>query len=139
MSEAKKCIPRNVANEPWYDRLYHNKTMSSTIKYVNFKNPEAPLDKLDFALKSVYDQEVELINGKPLPPLTTKDENELIVRNKVVGPEAHSFPKAGRSLIIWNNPTKDSVHKADNAICGHHSQETNAGYSRKPNGGHFMN
>ncbi|CAH8828568.1 unnamed protein product [Trichobilharzia szidati] len=137
--------------------------MSSTIKYVDFKNPEAPLDQLDFALKSVYDhvnewnkgndevyiqpetlrklteKEVKLIKGKPLPPYTTKDENELIVRNKVVGPEAHSFPKAGRSLIIWNNPTKDSVHKADNAICGHHSQETNAGYSRKPNGGHFMN
>ncbi|TGZ66870.1 hypothetical protein CRM22_005098 [Opisthorchis felineus] len=53
MPESKQCVSSNV---PWYERAHDTKTLASTRRYVDYIDPEAPRDTLDFRLNSVYDQ-----------------------------------------------------------------------------------
>lgn len=151
-------------DEPWYDRLHNDKTLSSTRRYVDYRDLEAPLDDLDFRLNAAYNQHREwnkdlhqtvfqqeslrllnddelktlkLAGAKELPPHTCKEEQKRIFTNRVKGIEWPACKARVTSFRYWESPTKGSVHKTDNSISGEHSQETNAGYSRKPNGNHF--
>ncbi|CAL8108153.1 unnamed protein product [Calicophoron daubneyi] len=166
MSGAEECLRRQPPHEPWYERLLHEKTLNSTRRYVDYYDPEAPLCDLDLRLKSVYDQhthwnkslrevlvqpetlrvltkeeldKVKQVKPFQLPPLTCIKPYGRILNAK--GVRVTQNPKPPRITVFrhWESPVKESIHKVDNAISGEHSQETNAGYSRKPNGGQFMN
>ncbi|KAA0194917.1 hypothetical protein FBUS_08863, partial [Fasciolopsis buskii] len=129
--------------EPWYERVHNNKTLSATRRYIRYHDPEAHKDDLDFRLHSSYDHQVEwnknlaesLVQPESLRQMNPKElqlyqsvKDYKLPPYRCIQPHGH-----------WEDPTKIPIHKADNAISGEHSQETNAGYSRKPNGSHFMN
>ncbi|KER32483.1 hypothetical protein T265_01530 [Opisthorchis viverrini] len=161
MPGTKQCVSSNV---PWYERAHDTKTLASTRRYVDYIDPETPRDTLDFRLNSVYDQHGDYnknlresvlqkeslrlltecqmktlkdAKAERLPPYTCLKGHGRIHLNRIRGIESGTDGKGRPAIRYWENPTKHSIHKADNSISGEHSQETNAGYSRKPNGNHF--
>ncbi|CAH8448967.1 unnamed protein product [Dicrocoelium dendriticum] len=144
MSSGQPCLQPVPANEPWYERVHNNKTLSSTRRYVDYNDPESPLDDLDFRLNAEYNHHREwnkdlrqtvfqreslrilnddelrtlkLAGAKELPPYTCKEEQGRIHTNRIKGIEKPATKANVTNFRYWENPTKDSVHKTDNSIC----------------------
>lgn len=102
-------------------------------------DPKAPRDSLDFILKSKYDHHDEFLRAKNetlTQPETAGDSHGRVLKNReveVIVPK----PYLNHPLSVIEQKKKDSIHSIENAIEGHHTQTTNRGYSRKPDGGFF--
>ncbi|PAA47268.1 hypothetical protein BOX15_Mlig028779g3 [Macrostomum lignano] len=125
-------------DDPW-SRLNLSQTLTSTRHQAFYYDPQAPNDSLDFVLKTEYDQHRELFKGKNqvlLQTETCSDEHGRVLKNRIRQVQQVP-PKLGHPLRQWQQPRREDVNSIKNAIEGHHTQATNRGYSRKPDGGHF--
>ncbi|XP_041348509.1 uncharacterized protein C1orf194 homolog isoform X2 [Gigantopelta aegis] len=133
------CLPTHLAQQkdPW-NRLNTKQTLTSSRREYFYCDPVAPNDSLDFILKSQYNQHEELFRNKNetlhqaetlgLPHGRKLKNRETVT---VISPLHMNHP-----IMITEQKKKDSMHSIRNAI-GVHSDATNAGYSRKQDGGFF--
>ncbi|XP_033642579.1 uncharacterized protein C1orf194 homolog [Asterias rubens] len=134
--------PTHLAQQtdPW-KRLNTTSTLASARREVFHYDPKAPRDSLDFVLKADYDHHGAFLKSK----------NETLVQPETIG-ENHGRVLKNRkkevpSLVDPMNPPtieteihepkKESIHSVKGAIGCHHSAATNAGYSRKHDGGFY--
>jgi len=135
-------VPTHLAQQqdPW-NRLNTKHTLTSSRREVYHHDPQAPRDSLDFILKSKYNQHEELLKNKneTLFQKETYDENQagrkLKNRTKVIPQKA---PEMNHPITINRQEKCESTHSIKMAIESHHTQTTNKGYSRKPDGGFFQ-
>lgn len=125
-------------DDPW-NRLSLTGTLSSSRKEAGYFDPEAPGDSLDFVLKTEYNQHREFDKGKSETVLQKETLGK--PHNRILKNRTYQVPPAkaslGHPLRVVETPEKRSIHSVKNAITGHHTQTTNCGYSRKPDGGFF--
>lgn len=124
--------------DPW-NRLNGTCTLASSRREIYHMDPKAPRDSLDFILKTKYDHHDEFLRAKNetlTQPETAGDSHGRVLKNReveVIVPK----PYLNHPLSVIEQKKKDSIHSIENAIEGHHTQTTNRGYSRKPDGGFF--
>lgn len=133
-------VPTHLAQQqtPW-SRLNSTCTLSSGRREVYHQDPQAPRDSLDFVLKSQYDHHKEFLKGHNetlVQPETLGQDHGRILKNRTVHIAPEKFA-LNHPLQICKAPKKESPHSIKVAIEGHHTQTTNRGYSRKPDGGMF--
>lgn len=133
-------LPTHLAQkqDPW-NRLNTNATLSSGRREVYHRDPKAPHDSLDFVLKANYNQHKEFLKGSNetlLQPETLGHEHGRVLKNRTyhVPPQKHAL---NHPLRTSESPKKEHPHNIKVAIEGNHTQTTNRGYSRKPDGGFF--
>ncbi|KAF8565484.1 hypothetical protein P879_10339 [Paragonimus westermani] len=144
MSEGQQCLNKVTVDEPWYERVHNTKTLSSTRRYINYRDPEAPADDLDLRLCTVYDNHKEFnkdlrdavfqpesirplnqeqvktlksANAKSLPPYRRIGDHGRILINRTKPTERSHDKGNATAFRSWENPTKDSIHKTHNSIC----------------------
>jgi len=124
--------------EPW-GRLNNQHTLSSARHEVYHFDPSAPNDDLDFVLKSKYNQHEELLKNRNevvFQPETVGADHGRVLKNRVkVEPEKKLT--MNHPLIVTNQAKKDNINSVKTAIESHHTETTNKGFSRKPDGGFF--
>jgi len=132
--------PTHIAQkqDPW-NRLNMTPTLTSSRREIYHHDPLAPRDSLDFILKSQYDHHKEFLKDNPetlVQPETLELEHGRTLKNRTfqVLPKENPLNHPLRQCAA---PKKESVHSIKKAIDGHHTQTTNRGYSRKPDGGFF--
>lgn len=124
--------------DPWY-RLSYQGTLSSSRKEAFAFDPDAPQDSLDFALKTEYNQHREFLKDKHetvVQKETLGKPHNRILKNKTVSVSA-ARPSQGHPVRIVVSPRRENPFSVKNAISSHHSQTTNVGFSRKPDGGFY--
>jgi hypothetical protein len=124
--------------EPW-QRLSSQHTLSSARHEVYHYDPVAPVDDLDFVLKSEYNQHEELLKNKNevvYQPETMGDEHGRVLKNRVK-PEPVKKMNLNHPLLITSQAKKENINSVKTAIESHHTETTNKGFSRKPDGGFF--
>jgi len=125
--------------QPW-NRLYNNQTLSSKRHTHHYFDPQSPLDKLDFAIKTEYDQHHDAFhdsNEIVFQRETCCNDHGRILKNrkKEVPP---AFDPMYPPLRTEVSKKKPHPHKNPGAIQGHHTTTTNGGYSRKHDGGFYV-
>lgn len=132
--------PTHLAQKqsPW-QRLNCESTLASSRREAYHYDPQAPRDSLDFVLKSKYDHHKEFLkasNETLVQSETLGQEHGRILKNRLVQvpPEKDEL---NHPLRMCTSQNAESVHSIKKAIDGHHTQTTNRGYSRKPDGGFF--
>ncbi|XP_048740909.1 protein CFAP276-like isoform X1 [Ostrea edulis] len=126
------------SEDPW-NRLNGTCTLASSRREIYHMDPQAPRDSLDFILKSEYDHHDKFLKAKNetlYQPETAGESHGRVLKNReveVIVPK----PYLNHPLSVIEQKKKDSIHSIENAIEGHHTQTTNRGYSRKPDGGFF--
>jgi len=133
-------VPTHLAQrqEPW-QRLSSQHTLSSSRHEVYHFDPKAPNDDLDFILKSQYNQHEELLRNKNevvFQPETCGDDHGRVLKNRVK-PEPVKVLTLNHPLIISGQIKKEDINSVKTAIESHHTETTNKGFSRKPDGGFF--
>ncbi|XP_062607261.1 protein CFAP276-like isoform X1 [Saccostrea cucullata] len=133
-------VPVHLAqNEDPWNRLNGTCTLASSRREIYHMDPKAPRDSLDFVLKSKYNHHEEFLRAKNetlIQPETAGEDTGRVLKNReveVIVPK----PYLNHPLIVIEQKKKDSIHSIENAIEGHHTQTTNRGYTRKPDGGFF--
>lgn len=130
----------NVAqNEDPWKRLNGTVTLASSRREVFHMDPQAPRDSLDFILKSQYNHHNEFLKARNetlYQPETQGLEHGRVLKNREIE-VVPAKPYLCHPLHVTNQKMKDSIHTIENAIEGHHTQTTNKGYTRKPDGGFF--
>jgi len=125
-------------DEPW-NRLYKKATLSSKRNQYHYYDPKSPSDKLDFAIKTIYDQHCDIFqnsNEVVYQQETYTDNHGRILKNrkKETPPEIDPmYPP----LKVSTSKKRGSPHKITGVIQGHHTAATNGGYSRKLDGGFY--
>ena len=128
-----------TAATPW-ERLHKNFTLSSHRHSVHHSDPRAPADALDFEIKAIYDQATDLFRHKHqilVQHETCGDgERSQILKHRVkyVPPEE---PLLGHPLRVMESTRHVHPCSVRLACENPHTTLTNAGFSRKPNGGTF--
>lgn len=133
-------VPTHLAQtqEP-FNRLYNTNTLSSTRREVQHSDPIAPNDSLDFVLKTTYDHHKEFLKATPetlVQPETLGMNHGRVLKNRTIHVPPQE-PAQGHPLRVSIYPLKEDINSIKNFIEGHHTQTTNRGYSRKPDGGFF--
>lgn len=132
--------PTHLAqNEDPWNRLNTTVTLASSRREVFHSDPQAPKDSLDFILKSQYNHHDKFLKAKNetlYQPETEGLEHGRVLKNREIE-VVPAKPYLSHPLQITNQKQKDSIHTIENAIEGHHTQTTNKGYTRKPDGGFF--
>ncbi|XP_065174899.1 protein CFAP276-like [Sycon ciliatum] len=127
----------HIASNPW-ERLNSTVTLSSVRRSAGYYEPDVPSDQLDFAMKGQYDHHGDGFKGK----------NEVLYQKETLGlPHRHVLKNrikeekpidpAKRPPVVHTEKKKANEHSSKGAISGHHTTETNQGYSRKRDGGFF--
>merc|ERR1712037_35637 len=125
-------------------RLFDTPTLSSARREIYHFNRDAPIDCLDFELKSVYDHHNDFLKNQPYvlrQKVTSGNPDGVILKNRVqnvVDEEDHKINDHENKLlriVTGSKDTKNSPHPG--AIHSHHNATTNRGYSRKHNGGFY--
>lgn len=133
-------LPAHLAQkEEPYSRLYETGTLSSKRREVQYFDPSAPNDSLDFVLKTEYNQHKEFLKDSAqtlVQPETLGMNHGRILKNRTVQVPPPQ-PAQGHPLRITVYPRKEDINSIKNFIEGHHTQTTNNGYIRKPDGGFF--
>jgi len=122
------------SEQPW-DRLYKVQTLASKRRQYHYFDPQSPLDKLDFNIKTVYNQHTDVFvdcNMAVCQLETTENEDvhkrKLKNRTKLISPK-HDPMKP--PLLIETSKTRMHADKYPGAIVSHHSPASKGGYSRK--------
>ncbi|XP_051021616.1 cilia- and flagella-associated protein 276 [Acomys russatus] len=126
--------------EPW-NRLSSTPTITSMLRDACFFDPKIPKDDLDFRLAALYDHHTAAFKNKS-DILLHQETLEDIHRGKIQFPGEcfHSPPApitSRANIRHWINPKKESIHSIQGSIVSPHTAATNAGYSRKNDGGFF--
>nr|CAH8866298.1 unnamed protein product [Trichobilharzia regenti] len=133
-------LPPHLAQleDPW-NKLCTQHTLSSLRHTAEYFDPEAPNDDLDFRLKSYYDQHRHWWKSKSeaLLQRETINETKRVLKNRPVKVPVKR-PPPSQPFPIWTCERRDRLEHVSEAIDGHHSQATNGGYSRKPDGNKFI-
>lgn len=134
-------IPTHLAQQqdPW-NRLNSEHTLSSSRHEVYHFDPQAPNDALDFIIKSKYNQHEELLRNRnetlfQKETFDTDKAGRTLKNRQVVVPKVP--PLMGHPIVISEQAEMRDANSVKNAIVSHHTQTTNKGYSRKPDGGFF--
>ena len=132
-------VPSHLAQKegPFY-RLANKSTLASQRREVHHFDPVAPSDSLDFILKSTYNHHREFLKASEetlVQPETVGTSGRILKNRTIIVPPDQ--PKLGHPLRIAEVTKKEDNNSIKNAIEGHHTQTTNRGYSRKPDGGFF--
>lgn len=133
-------VPTHLAQreEPW-QRLSNQHTLSSARHEVYHYDPKAPNDDLDFILKAEYNQHEELLRNKNevvYQPETCGEAHGRVLKNRVKPEPVKKLP-LNHPLIITEQNKKEDINSVKTAIESHHTETTNKGFSRKPDGGIF--
>lgn len=134
-------VPCHLAQQqdPW-NRLNSKHTLSSSRREVYHFDPQAPNDSLDFILKSKYNHQEELLKNKNevlfQKETFDSDQARRMLKNRVVK-EPKKIPEMNHPITLNCQDKMESIHSIKNAIESHHTQTTNKGYTRKPDGGFF--
>lgn len=132
-------VPHAHGQAPW-NRIYNNPTLASTRNQHHHFDQQAPLDKLDFAIKSLYDQHIDAFqnNNEVLfqrETCTDTHGRKLKNRTKEIPP---AFDPMYPPLQINASKKKaDPNNVKGGMIQGHHSAATNGGYVRRHDGGFY--
>jgi len=130
------------AKDPW-NRLFETPTLASARREIFHHDRNAPVDSLDFELKSMYDHHNELMkepkeilqqsetNGNPGGRILKNRKKEAIVEDDI------SDGFENKLLQIIEAVKREDINNHDGAIPSHHNAATNRGYSRKHDGGIF--
>ncbi|KAK7102187.1 protein CFAP276-like isoform X1 [Littorina saxatilis] len=134
-------VPTHLAQQqnPW-NRLNSKHTLSSSRREVYHFDPKAPNDSLDFTLKAKYNHHEEMFKNRN----ETKYQKETMdadqagrkLKNRVVV-EPKKAPEMNHPISLNAQQRMESASSVKNAIESHHTQTTNKGYTRKPDGGFF--
>ncbi|XP_052822336.1 protein CFAP276 isoform X2 [Octopus bimaculoides] len=137
------CIPNEPYHishqaEPW-NNLHNTRTLQSSRRLVFHHDPLAPNDSLDFILKSVYEHDKGLFKTKAdtlvqKETLTDDHSRQLVNREKI--PEKKPLVMDHPLRIIPSEKMED-FNSVKLAIESYHTQITNRGYCRKPDGGYY--
>lgn len=122
-----------------FNRLYNTCTLSSGRREAYHFDPQAPNDSLDFILKSTYNNHREFLKDKNETLVQSETLNlphSRILKNKEIIIPPAPYP-LNHPVKITTYPRKEDLHSVDMIIEGPHTQTTNPGYSRKPDGGFF--
>ncbi|KAA0183727.1 hypothetical protein FBUS_02729 [Fasciolopsis buskii] len=119
-------------------KLNMHHTLSSMRRKVEYSDPLTPEDDLDFKLKADYDQHRDWWKSNAQIVLQCETsrgtcrvlKNRPTINVKIPPPPEQPFP-------IWNSDRRDHLFHVVEALDGHHTQATNGGYSRKPDGNKF--
>ncbi|KAL4227094.1 hypothetical protein ACF0H5_015068 [Mactra antiquata] len=125
--------------DPW-SRLNKKCTLASSRREIYHNDPVAPNDSLDFVLKSMYDHHDQFLKARHetmYQPETYTDNHGRVLKNRVAEVIIVD-PVMGHPLEVTAQKKRESIHSIKNAIESHHTQTTNRGYSRKPDGGFFQ-
>ncbi|KAL8583434.1 hypothetical protein ACOMHN_057890 [Nucella lapillus] len=134
-------VPVHLAQQqdPW-NRLNCKHTLSSSRHEVYHFDPQAPRDNLDFNLTATYNHQKELLRNRNQTVFQREtfehDHGGRKLKNREVIPPK-KIPFLNHPITINTEPKMESVHSIKNAIESHHTQSTNKGYCRKPDGGFF--
>ncbi|XP_043214848.1 protein C1orf194-like [Amphibalanus amphitrite] len=134
-------VPPNklTATSPW-ERLHKNCTLSSHRHSVYHSDPQAPLDALDFEIKAIYDQATGLFTPKHLVLVqheTCGDGDRSKTLKHRVKYVPLEQPLLGHPLRVVEAQRRIHPCSVRLACENPHTTLTNAGFSRKPNGGTF--
>ncbi|CAF1102753.1 unnamed protein product [Adineta steineri] len=126
-------------DEPW-NRLYSTATLTSGRHEIYTTDPKAPLDSLDFLLKTQYDQHGETFAGKARTCVqleTVSDDHGRVLKNRVVY-KAPVQNDLNHPLRIAESGRKEHISEPKQAIQGNHTMLTNRGYARNHLGSYFV-
>ncbi|KAH8856814.1 hypothetical protein KSF78_0009334 [Schistosoma japonicum] len=100
---------------------------------------EAPNDDLDFRLKSYYNQHTHWwkSNAEALVQLETLNKTKRVLKNRPPRPVIIR-PLPSQPFTIWTSSCRERLEHVSEAIDANHTQATNGGYSRKPDGNKFI-
>jgi len=129
----------NMASSPW-NRLYSTPTLASQRKEIYHYDPEAPNDKLDFAIKSAYNQHAQFLSGNNetlYQKETVSDTHGRKLKNRVKA-DPLPYDPLQPPLKSAGTTKKGDINNIDQSIVSHHSAATNRGYSRRHNGGFYL-
>ena len=131
-----------ILQEPW-NRLFHTPTLTSARREIFHHDSNAPVDCLDFELKSLYDHHNEFL----------KTQKQVLQQSETHGNSGGRILKNRKKLAVIQDDTSDGfqnkalkiieaskredINNHDGAIPSHHNAATNRGYSRKHDGGIF--
>ncbi|XP_029634458.1 uncharacterized protein C1orf194 homolog isoform X2 [Octopus sinensis] len=124
--------------DPW-NNLHNKRTLQNSRRLFFYHDPLAPNDSLDFILKSVYEQDKDLFSTKAdtllqVETITDEHSRKLVNREKI--PEKKPLHMDHPLNIIPSEKMED-FNSVKLAIESYHTQITNRGYSRKPDGGYY--
>ncbi|TPP66264.1 hypothetical protein FGIG_00086 [Fasciola gigantica] len=123
--------------ETW-ERLNLRHTLSSMRHKSEYFDPMVPKDGLDFKLKADYDQHRDWWKSSAqivVQRETVNKTNRLFKNRPVKHEEPPTRPE--QPFTIWISDRRDHLFHSIEALEGNHSQATNGGYSRKPDGNKF--
>uniref|UniRef100_A0A5K4E9Y0 Uncharacterized protein n=1 Tax=Schistosoma mansoni TaxID=6183 RepID=A0A5K4E9Y0_SCHMA len=140
-------LPPHLARleDPW-NKLCTHHTLSSLRHTIEYIDPEAPNDDLDFRLKANYDQHIHWwkSNAEALIQLETLNKTNLyrvvekrVLKNRPPKPVIIR-PPPSQPFTIWTSDCRERLEHVSEAIDANHTQATNGGYSRKPDGNKFI-
>uniref|UniRef100_UPI00358FCC6B protein CFAP276-like n=1 Tax=Myxine glutinosa TaxID=7769 RepID=UPI00358FCC6B len=125
-------------DSPW-KRLHTTHTLSSARAVVDYFDPQAPLDDLDFVLKAQYDHSTDCLQDKSRTVKqkeTLGDDHGRILKNipkeLVLDDDPMNPP-----LVKWTNLTKSSIYSRKGTIESYHTANTKNGFSRKEDGAFY--
>ncbi|XP_069693072.1 protein CFAP276-like [Periplaneta americana] len=128
--------PNWAKDLPSFQRLFAHHTLSSIRRSTRFMTLNAPRDKLDFVLDSVYRHEAELFPEKTdvyLQPESLGRETWRVLRNN-----KHILPPG---VVTRDHPIRfggikqrPNIFNVKLGIPAPHVAQTNAGYSRREDG-----
>ena len=126
------------SKDPW-NRLNNKHTLSSTRHQVYSFDPQVPSDNLDFLLKTEYNHHTDLFKAKNeayVQAETLGLDHGRVLKNRFQEMKKEN-PALNHPIRLYHVDKRESPYSIKKAIEGVHSQATNKGYSRKPDGGFF--
>ncbi|CAH8558079.1 unnamed protein product [Schistosoma turkestanicum] len=133
-------LPPHLARlkDPW-NKLNAHHTLSSFRHTIDYYDLEAPNDDLDFRLKAYYDHNNHWwkSNAEALIQLETLNKTKRLIKNRPPKPVIVR-PPPSQPFTIWTSDYKERLEHVSEAIAASHTQATNGGYSRKPDGNKFL-
>ncbi|XP_076469054.1 protein CFAP276-like [Babylonia areolata] len=134
-------VPTHLAQQqdPW-NRLNSKHTLSSSRHEVYHFDPKAPRDDLDFNLTAKYNHDTALFENRNQTVFQRETfdadcRGRKLKNREVITPKKP--PSLNHPLNITKQKKMDSMFSVKSAVESHHTQSTNKGYSRKPDGGFF--
>ncbi|PNF26508.1 hypothetical protein B7P43_G13960, partial [Cryptotermes secundus] len=143
MIPKKRDIQVDLRNDPnWaknlsvWQRLFAHHTLSSMRQSVAYVCCNAPQDKLDFVLDSIYRHDAEVfpdITDVHLQPETLGHKTWRVLRNtKHIPPP--EVPSRGHPIRFGGTGQHPDIYNVKLGIPAPHVAQTNAGYSRREDG-----
>ena len=138
-SSTASCKLSGSTGDKW-TKLSTTKTLSSSRQEAGSHDPQAPLDSLDFVLKSRYNHSEEFKRSKAETLFQSETagvpDHGRVLKNRPVVPKPVTLEEV--KLKTYSPKRKITTNSSKSlAIECTHSEATNRGYSRKDDGGFY--